>query len=281
MQAHLVVGHFAADDQTGFLHRGKAAGDVGYLARVHKHALDLGGLIGATHPAFDAGRRAAAGTMAGQHRRQVSGAETDQGVVRVERGHHQLAHLTFGHGISRAGAHDLDNHAFLQHQAFAGGRFVGHQPQVSSRIGLEHVDAMFLEPGGQAGRAGFTAHRSLGDAADIHLGLLGFLQQDAQEAGCAGVGVGLQIADRVQLLFGLACPCREHGAAHSMGSRLQDECARGHVVAEAVVHQLAFSEASRVQRTAGAPVIGAGPFGFVDRAGAGEDARHGGPAQQG
>src|SRR5690606_27575371 len=76
-QAHLVVGHLAADDQSRAADLRKTACDVGHLARVHEHATHLGGLVGAAHPALDARCRPPGGAGAGQHRREVTGAEAN------------------------------------------------------------------------------------------------------------------------------------------------------------------------------------------------------------
>ena len=55
--------------------------DLGDLRRMHEHALHLGRLVGAAHPALDAHVGAAAGARARQHRRQVAGGEADQRIV--------------------------------------------------------------------------------------------------------------------------------------------------------------------------------------------------------
>jgi hypothetical protein len=56
---------------------------------------------------------------------------------------------------------------------------------------------------------------ALAQAGDVAAGLQRFLDQDAQEAGRAGVGGGPQFGDGLQLLLGLAGAGREHGAAHA------------------------------------------------------------------
>ena len=72
------------------------------LARMHKHAAHLGGLIGAPHPPFDTGIGAPAGADPRQHRRHVAGGETDQRIGRVEIGHHHLADLAIGDRVAGA-----------------------------------------------------------------------------------------------------------------------------------------------------------------------------------
>ncbi|MNT56503.1 hypothetical protein D3C72_1938070 [compost metagenome] len=113
---------------------------------MHKHAPHLGRLVGSAHPALDARVGAARGAGAGQHGRQVARAKADQRVVGVERGHHQLAHLALGHGVARAGAHDLDDHAFVQHQALAGRGFVSDQAQIGRGVALVTRNAALGKP---------------------------------------------------------------------------------------------------------------------------------------
>jgi len=50
----------------------------GDLLGMHEHALDLGRLIGAAHPAFDARIAAPAGREAGSSAERSPGAEPDQ-----------------------------------------------------------------------------------------------------------------------------------------------------------------------------------------------------------
>ena len=66
VQRHLVVGHFAGDDQARALDLREALDHLGHLTRVHKHATHLGGLVGAAQPALDAHVGAACGAAARQ-----------------------------------------------------------------------------------------------------------------------------------------------------------------------------------------------------------------------
>src|SRR6478609_1852951 len=68
-----------------------ALADLGDLLGADEHALDLGGLVGAAHPALDAHVGAPAGAGPGQCRGEVAESEPDPGMVRVERGHDDLA----------------------------------------------------------------------------------------------------------------------------------------------------------------------------------------------
>jgi hypothetical protein len=128
---------------------------------VHEHAAHLGGLVGPAHPALDAGVGAARGASAGQHGRQVASAKADERVVGVERGDDQLAHLALGHRVARAGAHDFDDHAFIQHQAFAGRGFIGNQAQVGRGIALVARNALLRKPVAQAGRKRLARDQAL------------------------------------------------------------------------------------------------------------------------
>jgi hypothetical protein len=59
-----------------------------------------------------------------------------------------------------------------------------------------------------------------------------------------------------------------------MGTGLHDESARGHVVAERVVHQIAAAKARREHGACRTPVVGGDALGFIDRAGRCVDALH-------
>ena len=113
---------------------------------MHKHAADLGGLVGAAHPAFDAGIGAARGTGSRKIGREVARAEADQRIVGVERGDDQLAHLALGHRVAGSRAHDLHDHALVQNQAFARAGFIGNEAQIGRAVALVCVDAMLAHP---------------------------------------------------------------------------------------------------------------------------------------
>ena len=58
LEQHLIIGHLTAHHEAGARDFWEALDDFGDLTRMYKHAANLGGLIGATHPAFDARIRA-------------------------------------------------------------------------------------------------------------------------------------------------------------------------------------------------------------------------------
>jgi hypothetical protein len=97
LEHHLVVGHFTTDHEAGTLNLRKAFHDGVHLARMHKHTAHLGRPIRTPHPALDARVGAARGHAPGSTA-EVARAKTDQRVVGVERGDHQLAHLASGTG---------------------------------------------------------------------------------------------------------------------------------------------------------------------------------------
>ena len=49
---------------------------------------------------------------------------------------HQFADFAFRHRVARARPDDLDDHALIQHQAFAGFGFVGNKAKISSGVAL-------------------------------------------------------------------------------------------------------------------------------------------------
>ena len=84
----------------------------------------------------------------------------------------------------------------------------------------------------------------------------------------------MQLGHGADLLLGLACTTRKHGAAQSVGAGFHHGARRREVVTEAVVNQLATAKARRKHGARHAPVVCARAFGLVNRAGAGKDARH-------
>ena len=64
LEQHLIVGHLATDHKSSAGDFGEALDDFSDLARMHKHAANLRGLIGSAHPTFDARIRAACGASA-------------------------------------------------------------------------------------------------------------------------------------------------------------------------------------------------------------------------
>ena len=91
-----------------------AAHDLVHLLRGDEHRANLGALVGAAHPSFDAHVGAAAGARARQHGGEVAGCEADQRIVLVERGDDDLAHFSQRHRIARSRPHDLEDQRFLE-----------------------------------------------------------------------------------------------------------------------------------------------------------------------
>jgi hypothetical protein len=93
----------ARDDETQPSELGMALGDFRDLLGPHEHALDLGGLVGAAHPALDAHVAVSAGAAARQHGREIPECEANPGVMEVKRGDDDLADAALGHGIAGGG----------------------------------------------------------------------------------------------------------------------------------------------------------------------------------
>ena len=85
VQRHRVLLALARHGEAHAQQLGMALGDFGDLLGPHEHALHLGGLVGAAHPALDARVGAPAGRGARQHGRQVAGREPDHRIVGIER----------------------------------------------------------------------------------------------------------------------------------------------------------------------------------------------------
>ena len=118
VERHAVVALRVVDDEPRLADLRMPRDDRRDLRRMHEHSLHLGRLVGAPHPALDAQVGAAAGARARQHRGQIAGAEADQRIVGVEeRRHDDFADLARRDRIAGAGAHDLDQHAFVDRPA--------------------------------------------------------------------------------------------------------------------------------------------------------------------
>ena len=138
-----------------------AARQVGKLLRMDEHALDLGRLVGAPHPAPEPDVGAPAGGASGQQRRQVAGGEADQRVIGIEGGDDHLAHLAGRHRIACAGANDLDQQLLLDDETFLSLGLVGDGADVGRGIALAHRDAALAQPvAGNAGQ-GLAGHAGL------------------------------------------------------------------------------------------------------------------------
>jgi hypothetical protein len=134
-------------------------------------------------------------------------------VVGVERRHDQLADLALGDRIAGARAHDLDDHTLVDDQALARFGLVGHQAEVGGAVARVAVDAAGREPVAQRHGKRFAAERGLLQRGQGDAGFVGLLEQDAQEARRADIGVGPEVGHRLQLQLGLASAAGKDGAA--------------------------------------------------------------------
>src|SRR3977135_3743517 len=94
--------------------------DLRYLLEAHEHALDLGGLVGAAHPALDAHVGSSTWAAAGQAGSQIADREANPGVMKVKRGDDDLADFALSYRIAGARPNDfqdqvlVDDHAFVR-----------------------------------------------------------------------------------------------------------------------------------------------------------------------
>ena len=119
-------------------------GDFRDLLGPHEHALDLGGLVGAAHPALDAHIGPAAGARAGQGGGEVAERQPDPGVIGVERGDHDLADIALGDGIAGAGPDDFQDQVLVDDHALARLRLERDQAEVGGAERLVGLDAARL-----------------------------------------------------------------------------------------------------------------------------------------
>ena len=140
-QGHRILLVRALDDEPQPAELGVTFRQLGELLRVHEHAFDLGGLIGASHPAGDAHVGAAAGRGAGHHRREVAGREADHRIIRIERGDHHFADFARGKRIAGPRAHDLQEQVLVDDHPFTRCALVCDDAELGGGVALQHLDS--------------------------------------------------------------------------------------------------------------------------------------------
>src|SRR5690606_25232877 len=135
MKGHDVARAVAAHHQPRPCDLRKAPPYLGDLFGVDEHALDLGALVGATHPAPDAPVGAPARARLVDEGRKVAGAETDERVGGIEAGDDDLADLACRDRLAGARTYDLHDQVFVHDHA-------GIRP-ASGTFGLIGDDAEF------------------------------------------------------------------------------------------------------------------------------------------
>src|SRR5262249_2770672 len=159
--------------------------------RMHEHALDLRGLIGAAHPARKAYIGAAARRGAEQDRGEVPGCEPDHGVVLIERSDHDFADLTDGYGIAGARPHDLNQQPLVDDHAVARLALVGDDAEVRGRVALAYGNSAASQLLAQRSRQSRAGDEPALERGDILAGLGGGIEQYFQKIGRADVSARL------------------------------------------------------------------------------------------
>ena len=230
-----------------------------------KHAFDFGGLVGASHPAFDTAIGAPTGRAAHGKGREVAGGKAHQRVSGVERRDQHFAHRPFGHGVAAAWGDDFQQNAFVDNQPCVGLGFVGNQAQICRGIALAHGNATGGKPITQAGWQSLAGHQSLAECGQGNAHAVSFFEDDFEEGRRAGVGGCADVAHRHHLLLGLPHAGWKHRTAQGACAAVQHKTARGKVVREGVMHHIPRPKTSGIQRTTQPPKIIAETLGFVNR----------------
>src|SRR4051812_14117048 len=114
--------------------------DLGDLFGTHEHALDLGGLVGAAHPALDAQVAAPARAPARKRRGEVAERQAYPWMLRIQRSDDDLADLAFRHRIAGAGPYDLEDQVFVDHHPLARRGLIGDQAEIGGTERLIGID---------------------------------------------------------------------------------------------------------------------------------------------
>ena len=166
-QRHHVGLALARDDEAQPSELGMTLADFRDLLGPHEHALDLGGLVGAAHPALDAHVGAAAGARAGQGGREVAERKPDPGMIGIERGDDDLADVALGDGIAGAGPHDFQDQVLVDDHAFARRGLKGNQAEIGGAERLIGIDAARFDLVLQRFRKRRARHQRALDRGDV------------------------------------------------------------------------------------------------------------------
>ena len=185
---------------------------------MHEHTAHLGGLIGTSHPALDAQVRAPAGACTVHDGGQITGGETNQRIVRIQRSNDHLAHLAAVHRIAGARPYNLENDALVDDHALHGFGLVGNQSEIRRRIALTHGNAPVGKTLAQAGRQCLTRYQRFLDTGNIRLELDGLVENDIEKGRCAHVAGWLEPGNGLHLELRLAGAGGKHRTAQRMGT---------------------------------------------------------------
>src|SRR5581483_1579027 len=263
--AHAIVAVRIVDHQARALNARKALDDVRDLMRVNEKPPDLRGLIRPSHPALDALVGAPARTETGKQRRQIARGESDQRVFAAEHRRDDFAHFALGNRIAGARAHDLDDHALVDDEAFARLGFVRDGPEIRGGVGLERLNAARGEMLAQRRGKRLARYQRFFEKTQVAFEILGLIEDQFQERRGAGVPDRAQVRHGRYLQLGLADAAGDDGATERDEPAFHHRAGRRQVIGETILHDVAGAKAGREQRPRRAPVIGLAPFGVVDR----------------
>ena len=275
MQHHTILCVGVINDQSHACDFGKAACHFGNLLGMDEHPFHLGRLVCPPHPAAQTDVGPPARRLTRHDGRQVTSSKADQGIVRVERGHHHFANLTDRDRITGTRPHDLNQQVLFDHQTFLCVGFVGNCADVCRGITLPHFDAFLPQPVPRHARQRLTGHQRPLERRNIGPQFLGLLDDDAQERRCANVSIGAQIDHRLYLLLGLTDTTGKYRTTQFPSATFHQESPRREMVGKAVVDQLAGTNTRRIEHARQPPGIGRHALQLVNRPRRSKDPLHG------
>ena len=152
MQRHVVRTARVIDHQARLANLRMPRNNRGDLRGMNEDTLDLGRLVGASQPAFDAHVGSATRADAGEYGREVTGGKTDQRIIRIETGDDDFADFAVGHRIARSRTNDFEQNLLFDDQPLFAWRFVGDNAKVCRGIGLTDDNAAVIEQLAHGGR---------------------------------------------------------------------------------------------------------------------------------
>ena len=231
VKRHRVLFAFAAHDEAQRAEFGVALADLDDLGGMDEQAPDLGRLIRAPHPAFEAAGRGPG--------REVAGGEAQQRIVALKARHHDLADLARGGGFVGSRGHDLDDEFIVdkhagQKRAVGAIGLVGDDSEIRGGVGLARLDAVALELGAQGGRQRGAGHQRLVQGRDVDAGRARLVENDLEKVGRAAIDAGPEMRDRGDQQFGIAGTGGDDRAAKRQRAAFEDPSAGGEVIGKAV-----------------------------------------------
>ena len=264
LTAQLVAVVDAVHHEAPRLDPGHSRHDRSRLARMEDHPLHLGGFSDATeHPG-----QARVTIGPGHPRRQVTGPEADERVVRTHQRDDDLPlPLTRSHRRPTVEVTHLDVDTGSRHEPATSGGLVADEPHLGRAVGHEHRRHALLQCRPQGVRQGLGGDECLAQlpALGREPQLVVAVDERLEIAGQTDVCRHAEIRDRVRLQVLVADTAGHDRRAGREAALLEHRPGRRQVVAEAVEDDVAGADPHSLEGRCPTPRVGTVELGLVER----------------